>query len=92
MLEENVSNDNVREVCYATVDGVEFSNVNTSTKLAFGISFIHKIKEILGSNDLPIFADRLEGFDDIEKIRNLTTEQLICTVVGDKNQKEIVII
>ena len=92
MLEENVSNDNVREVCYATVDGVEFSNVNTSQKLAFGINFIHKIKEILGSNDLPIFADRFEGFDDIEKIRNLTTEQLICTVVGDKNQKEIVII
>ena len=54
--------------------------------------FIEKIKEILGSNDLPILADRLEGFDDIEKIRNLTTEQMICTVVGNKEQKEIVII
>lgn len=92
MIEENVSNDNVKEVCYATVDGVEFSNVNTSTKLAFGIQFIHKIKEILGANDLPILADRLEGFDDIEKIKNLTTEQMICTVVGNKEQKEIVII
>ena len=92
MIEENVSNDNVKEVCYATVDGVEFSNVNTSQKLAFGIQFIHKIKDILGSNDLPILADRLEGFDDIEKIKNLTTEQMICTVVGNKEQKEIVII
>lgn len=92
MLEENLTNDGVKEVCYATVDGVEFGNVNTSKKLEVGIQFIHKIKEILGSNDLPIFADRLEGFDDKDKIRNLTTEQLICTVVGDKEQKEIVII
>lgn len=92
MLEDNISNDGVKEVCYATVDGVEFGNVNTSKKLEVGIQFIHKIKEILGSNDLPIFADRLEGFDDKDKIRNLTTEQLICTVVGDSEQKEIVVI
>ena len=92
MLEENISNDGIKEVCYATVDGVEFGNVNTSQKLEVGIKFIHRIKEILGSNDLPILADRLEGFDDIEKIRNLTTEQMICTVVGNKEQKEIVII
>ena len=92
MLEDNLTNDNIREVCYATVNGVEFGNVNTSQKLEVGIKFIHRIKEILGSNDLPILADRLEGFDDIEKIRNLTTEQMICTVVGNKEQKEIVII
>lgn len=92
MLEENISNDGVKEVCYPTVDGVEFSNVNTSQKLSVGIQFIHKLKEILGSNDLPILADRLEGFDDIEKIKAITTEQMICTVVGNKEQKEIVII
>ena len=92
MLEDNISNDGVKEVCYATVDGVEFGNVNTSKKLEVGIQFIHKIREILGANDLPILADRLEGFDDMEKIRNLTTEQLICTVVGDKEQKKIIII
>ena len=92
MLEDNTSNDGVKEVCYATVDGVEFGNVNTSTKIAVGIQFIHRIKEILGANDLPILADRLEGFDDIEKIKNLTTEQMICTVVGNKEQKQIVII
>ncbi len=92
MLEENITNDGVKEVCYATVDGVEFGNVNTSQKLEVGIKFIETIKKIIGHNDLPILADRLEGFDDIEKIKNLTTEQLICTVVGNKDQKEIVII
>lgn len=92
MLEENLTNDGVKEVCYATVDNVDFGNVNTSKKLEVGIQFIQRIKNILGANDLPILADRMEGFDDIEKIRNLTTEQLICTVVGDKNQKQIVII
>ena len=92
MLEENTTNDNLAEVCYPTLNGVEFSSVNTSEKLKVGIQFIHKIKEILGANDLPILADRLEGFDDLDKIRNLTTEQMICTVVGDKEQKEIVVI
>ena len=92
MLEENQTNDGVKEVCYATIDGVEFANVNTSQKLVVGIKFIEKIKEILGANNLPILADRLEGFDDLEKIKGLTTEQLICTVVGNKNQKEIIVI
>lgn len=92
MLEENISNDGVKEVCYPTINGVEFANVNTSEKIAVGIQFIHKLKEILGANDLPILADRLEGFDDIQKIKNLTTEQMICTVVGNSEQKEIVII
>ena len=91
MLEENLTNDGVKEVCYATVDGVEFANVNTSQKVVAGIQFIEKIKEILGANNLPILADRLEGFDDLEKIKGLTTEQLICTVVGNKNQKEIIV-
>lgn len=92
MLENNLTNDSVKEVCYATVDGVEFGNVNTSQKLIVGIQFIHRIKSILGQNKLPILADRMEGFDDINKIKNLTTEQMICTVVGSKDQKEIVII
>lgn len=91
MLEENLTNDGVKEVCYATVDGVEFANVNTSQKVVAGIQFIEKIKEILGANNLPILADRLEGFDDLEKIKGLTTEQMICTVVGNKNQKEIIV-
>ena len=92
MLEDNLTNDGIKEVCYATVDGVEFGNVNTSQKIVVGIKFIEKMKEILGHNDLPILADRLEGFDDIDKIKSLTTEQLICTVVGNKNQKQITII
>lgn len=92
MLEDNLTNDGIKEVCYATVDGVEFGNVNTSQKIVVGIKFIEKMKEILGHNDLPILADRLEGFDDIDKIKDLTTQQMICTVVGNKNQKEIIVI
>ncbi len=92
MLEDNLTNDGIKEVCYATVDGVEFGSVNTSQKIVVGIKFIERIKEILGHNDLPILADRLEGFDDTNKIKNLTKEQVICTVVGSKNQKEITII
>jgi DNA repair exonuclease SbcCD ATPase subunit len=83
MLEENLTNDGIKEVCYATVDGVPFKDVNTATKIKYGIKFIEKLKEILGHNDFPILADRLEGIDSFETIKNLTKEQLICTRVTD---------
>lgn len=64
MLEETLS-DTVKEVCYLTVDGVPFSNVNTSKKILIGVAFINRIKEVLtgygiAKNDLPILADKLE--------------------------------
>ena len=92
MLEENLGNDNLKEVCYATVNGVPFGSVNTSQKLEFGIKFIHRIKEILGANQLPILADRMEGFDSINTIKSLTSEQLICTRVGTDDMQNITII
>ena len=92
MLEENLGNDNLKEVCYATVDGVPFKDVNTSQKLEVGIRFIHRIKEILGTNQLPILADRLEGFDSVKTIKALTSEQLICTRVGTDDMQNITII
>lgn len=88
MLEENLGNDGVKEVCYATIDGVPFAMINTAKKYQYGIKFIEKVKDILFSNfgkernDLPILADKFEGIDHIEKIKSLTNEQLICTRVG----------
>ena len=90
MLEENLSNDGIKEVCYATVDGIPFKDVNTATKIKYGIKFIEKLKEILGHNDFPILADRMEGIDSFETIKNLTKEQLICTRVTDG--KEITVL
>ena len=89
MLEENLSNDGIREVCYATIDGVPFKDVNTATKMKYGIKFIEKLKEILGHNELPILADRMEGIDSFETIKWLTQEQLICTRVTDGKEIEV---
>ena len=88
MLEENLGNDGVKEVCYAVVDGVPFAMINTAKKYIYGIKFIEKVKDIAVNdfgkvrNDLPILADKFEGIDHIEKIKSLTSEQLICTRVG----------
>ena len=89
MLEENLSNDGIKEVCYATVDGIPFKDVNTATKIKYGIKFIEKLKEILGHNELPILADRMEGIDSFETIKNLTKEQLICTRVTDGKEIKV---
>ncbi len=88
MLEENLGNDGVKEVCYAVVDGVPFAMINTAKKYIYGIKFIEKVKDIAVNdfgkprNELPILADKFEGIDHVEKIKSLTSEQLICTRVG----------
>lgn len=91
MLEENITNENISEVCYATVDGVPFKDLNTSRKVEVGIKFIERCK-LIAENDfgstynwLPILVDRLEGVDTIDKIKSLTTEQLICTRVSTED-------
>ena len=96
MQVENLSNDNMKDVCYPLVNNIAFSEVNTSEKYKVGINFIEKVKDIATNqfnvprNQFPILADRLEGFDFEEKIKALTNEsQLVCTRVT--TDKEIII-
>lgn len=86
MLEENLSNDGIKEVCYATIDNIPFKDINTAKKIKFGIKFIERLKTILSTNDLPILADRMEGIDSIGTIKTMTNEQLICTRVTDEQK------
>ncbi len=96
MLEEYVGNDNVKEVCYATINGVAFANVNTAQKYITGIQFIERIKDIaerkgVGKNTLPILADKFEGIDSIDKIKSLAKEeQLICSRVTEDTEMRFI--
>ena len=88
MLEENLTNDDIKEVCYVTVDGVPFKDLNTADKIKVGISFIETCRRIAqkqgaSDNQLPILVDRLEGIDTIDAIKHLTNIQLIGTRVND---------
>ncbi len=95
MLEENIGNDGIKEVCYALVDGVPFANVNTAKKYVTGIRFIQRVKQIIHRdfekprNTLPILADKFEGIDSVTTIKNLTAatgDQLICSRVTDDKE------
>lgn len=95
MLEENIGNDGIKEVCYALVDGVPFANVNTAKKYITGIRFIQRLKAIVQRdfekprNTLPILADKFEGIDSVTTIKNLTAgtgDQLICSRVTDDKE------
>ncbi len=95
MLEENIGNDGIKEVCYALVDGVPFANVNTAKKYVTGIRFIQRVKQIIHRdfekprNTLPILADKFEGIDSVITIKNLTAatgDQLICSRVTDDKE------
>ena len=90
MLEENLTRDGYKEVCYATIDDVPFKDINTASKMKYGIAFIDKLKDILGHNDFPILADRMEGIDLIDKIYTYTQNQLICTRVSASETMEVI--
>lgn len=98
LLEKNLTNNKYSQVCYAVdSEGVPFKDINTSRKITFGIDLIHKIKEIACAdfgatkNYLPILADRLEGYDFIEKIKNIATDtQIICTRVTTDSSIKVI--
>ena len=91
MLEANLGDGSLKKTCYAVVDGVEFSNVNTAQKYEIGIKIIEKIRETAGiTDDLPILIDKLESIDEEAKIFNLTNLAIICTRVGTEKNIEII--
>ena len=86
LLEENLSNEGISEVCYIVDDkGIPFKDINTARKTIMGIEFIEACRKITGANDLPILADKLEGLDtdNMMKLATLTNNQIICTRVSD---------
>ena len=86
LLEENLTNDGISEVCYIVDDkGIPFKDINTARKTIMGIEFIEACRRIAGSNQLPILADKLEGLDseNLMRLKYLTQNQIICTRVSD---------
>ena len=94
MLEENLSNGNLNEVCYATVDNVPFKDLNTADKVKYGIKFLEVCRSIAANktgieNDLPILGDRFESISSVETIKGYTTKQLICTRVNESEEMRV---
>ena len=96
MLEENLTNNGITECCYIVDElGIPFKDINTARKTEMGIKFIEMCKRVaisLGglNNTLPILVDRFEGIDDINKISQLTENQLICTRVSMDDKLTII--
>lgn len=92
MLEDQF-NGGLKEVCYPVyTDGnleIPFSNCSTSRKLIIGCQMIHSLKTLIGSNDLPVMADRCEALDD-EHLKMLGKEQMFITQVS--NDEKIITI
>ena len=90
MLEENLTNGNLVEVCYATIDGVPFKDINTADKIKYGIKFMERIRELANTkNTLPVLIDRLESVSNIEDIRGFSNYQLICTRVNTNEEMRV---
>ena len=92
MLEDQF-NGGLKEVCYPVYSEgsleIPFSNCSTSRKLILGCQMIRALKTLIGSNDLPVMADRCEALDD-EHLRMLGKEQMFITQVS--NDEKIITI
>ena len=94
MLEENLTNGNLTEVCYALVDGVPFKDLNTADKFKYGIKFLEVCRKVAANkvgveNSLPILCDRFESISSVETIKEYTTKQLICTRVNNEEKMRV---
>ena len=94
MLEENLTNGNLVEVCYALIDGVPFKDLNTADKFKYGIKFLEVCRRIAANktgleNSLPILGDRFESISSVETIKSYTTSQLICTRVNECEEMRV---
>lgn len=65
MFEYNLSNDNVREVCICTVNGVPYKDLNTAMRYNADIDIINTLSTHYGIL-APIFIDRAESINNIE--------------------------
>ena len=69
MFEYNLSNDNVREVCICTVNGVPYKDLNTAMKYNADIDIINALSTHYGIL-APIFIDRAESINVIEDTKS----------------------
>ena len=94
MLEENLTNGNLTEVCYALVDDVPFKDLNTADKFKYGIQFLEVCRRVAANktglmNSLPILGDRFESISSVETIKGYTLNQLICTRVNESEEMRV---
>lgn len=67
MYEPNISNDGEKEVCQAIIDGKEYSEQNTATKVNAGIDIINGLSKALGIS-VPLFVDNTECVNEVLEI------------------------
>ena len=88
MIKQNKSNDEQKPVCYAQVNGIPYSSLNSANVLLTGIIVVEKIKEYLGLKNIPILFDVVDniGNKTLEKILSIVSSQVFYTEV-DREDK-----
>lgn len=87
IIEENENTGSTKDVCYATLKGVEYKAINDGHRYLVGITIIEDIKRALGLQDLPIIFDKFAdiGKETLKEIQKITKSQIITTFVSDNN-------
>ena len=82
LFEEQI-NGGIKEVCIATVNGVNYSDLNTALKIQAGIDIIKSFSKVYEIN-VPLFIDGAESIIDIPA----TESQQIKLIVDDRKEIE----
>ena len=88
IIEENENTGSTKDVCYATLKGVEYKAINDGHRYLVGITIIEDIKRALGLQDLPIIFDKFAdiGKETLKEIKKNTKSQIITTLVSDNKK------
>ena len=69
--EQNVSNDDMQEVCTCLADGVDFPNLNNARQVQAGLDIINALSEFYGVH-VPVFIDGRESVTELIPTQNQT--------------------
>lgn len=83
-FQQNITNDDLQEICTCIVDGVDYNNLNTAMKVNASIDIINGISKATGIY-VPLFLDNRESTTEIIQ----SDTQIISLKVVDKAKLEI---
>lgn len=75
--QQNITNEDLQEVCICIVDGVDFSNLNTANKVNASIDIINGISKAVGV-EVPCWIDNQES---VSQVIHSEQQQIMLKVV-----------
>lgn len=79
--QQNMTNDDLQEICTCLVGGVDYVNLNTASKVNASVDIINGISKAAGI-EVPLFVDNVESVNELQPSKQ---QQIMLKVVENED-------